>query len=211
MKMTFAGSIKSGLKNWSNFKGTATRTEFWYFYLFTVLLNMVTTTLDSIIAPGTDLSGAAMAGAGPLYLITNIALVLPNVSLAFRRFRDAGLSGSWLFLWALPFVAFNRKDDLQSEFVAMACGLKSVTLRQLYVPSSEGQVQAVLAGWGASVLPELKVREHLRSGTLINLMPEQHLDVALYWHCWNLNSAVLDALTHTLKSAAGTSLSANHP
>ncbi|MBP6087792.1 MAG: DUF805 domain-containing protein [Rhodoluna sp.] len=106
MKMTFAGSIKSGLKNWSNFKGTATRTEFWYFYLFTVLLNMVTTTLDSIIAPGTDLSGAAMAGAGPLYLITNIALVLPNVSLAFRRFRDAGLSGSWLFLWALPFVAF---------------------------------------------------------------------------------------------------------
>ena len=65
MKMTFADSVKSGLKNWANFKGTATRTEFWYFYLFTILLNMVTTTIDSIIAPGTDLSGAAMAGAGP--------------------------------------------------------------------------------------------------------------------------------------------------
>jgi uncharacterized membrane protein YhaH (DUF805 family) len=106
MKMTFAGAVKSGLKNYSNFKGTATRTEFWYFYLFTVLLNMVTTTLDSIITPGADLSGAAMAGAGPIYTITNIALVLPNLSLAIRRFHDAGLSAKWLFLWALPVIVF---------------------------------------------------------------------------------------------------------
>jgi LysR family transcriptional regulator (chromosome initiation inhibitor) len=110
----------------------------------------------------------------------------------------------------LAFVAFNRKDDLQAEFVAAACGLKSVVLRQLYVPSSEGQVQAVLAGWGASVLPELKVREHLRSGTLVNLMPQRSLDVALYWHCWNLKSAVLDALTHALQSAAAAVLISRH-
>ena len=110
---------------------------------------------------------------------------------------------------SLPFVAFNRKDDLQAEFVAAACGLKAVTLRQLYVPSSEGQVQAVLAGWGASVLPELKVREQLRSGMLVNLMPAHSLDVALYWHCWQLNSAVLDALTHALQTAASAVLTAN--
>jgi LysR family transcriptional regulator (chromosome initiation inhibitor) len=107
---------------------------------------------------------------------------------------------------ALPFVAFNRKDDLQAEFVATACGLKSVALRQLYVPSSEGQVQAVLAGWGASVLPELKVRELLGNGSLVNLMPQHSQEVALYWHCWNLNSAVLDALTHALKTAAAAAL-----
>jgi len=106
MKMTFADAVKSGLKNFGDFKGTASRAEFWYFYLFTVLLNMVTTTFDSLIAPGTDLSGAAMAGAGPIYTITNIALVLPNLSLAVRRFHDAGLSAKWLFLWALPVVTF---------------------------------------------------------------------------------------------------------
>lgn len=70
-------------------------------------------------------------------------------------------------------------------------------------------MQAVLAGWGASVLPELKVRELLRNGTLVNLMPEHSQDVALYWHCWNLNSAVLDALTHALKSTAATVLHVN--
>ncbi len=106
----------------------------------------------------------------------------------------------------LPFIAFNRKDDLQADFVASACGLKQVALRQMYVPSSEGQLQAVLAGWGVSVLPELKVREHLNDGRLVDLLPGHHLAVALYWHCWNLNSAVLDALTHALKSAAAMAL-----
>lgn len=109
----------------------------------------------------------------------------------------------------LPFIAFNRKDDLQSEFVASACGLKHVTLRQLYVPSSEGQVRAVLSGWGASVLPELKVREHLRTGQLVELLPGHGLSVALYWHCWNLNSALLDALTKALKSTAANVLIAD--
>jgi LysR family transcriptional regulator (chromosome initiation inhibitor) len=102
----------------------------------------------------------------------------------------------------LPFIAFNRKDDLQSEFVASVCGLKHVTLSQMYVPSSEGQVRAVLAGWGISVLPELQVREHLNTGVLVELMPGRSLQVALYWHCWNLDSALLDALTITLKASA---------
>ena len=107
---------------------------------------------------------------------------------------------------SLPFIAFNRKDDLQADFVASACGLKHVALHQMYVPSSEGQLRAVLAGWGVSVLPELMVRQHLRDGRLVDLLPGQHLPVALYWHCWNLNSAVLDALTQALKSAAATAL-----
>jgi len=112
---------------------------------------------------------------------------------------------------SLPFVAFNRKDDLQAEFVAKVCGLKQVSLRQVYVPSSEGQIRAVRAGWGVSVLPELQVAEHLRAGTLVDLMPGSSLPVALYWHCWNLESVVLDALTRALKAAAAVSLAAATP
>jgi LysR family transcriptional regulator (chromosome initiation inhibitor) len=103
---------------------------------------------------------------------------------------------------SVPFVAFNRKDDLQSEFVARAFGLKRVALSQLYVPSSEGQVRAVSDGWGVSVLPALLAREHLNSGRLVNIAPGQALPVQLYWHCWNLDSVVLDALTAALTSAA---------
>lgn len=102
----------------------------------------------------------------------------------------------------LPFVAFNRKDDMQSEFVSKAFGLKRVTLNQLFVPSSEGQVRAVLAGWGVSVVPELLARGLLEQGHLVNVAPTHALPIQLYWHCWNLESDVLDALTGALTRAA---------
>ena len=106
----------------------------------------------------------------------------------------------------VPFVAFNRKDDMQSEFVGKAFGLKQVTLNQLFVPSSEGQVRAVLAGWGVSVLPRLLAQPLLDDGGLVNIAPDFALPIQLYWHCWNLESDVLDALTSALKQAAGESL-----
>ncbi len=101
-----------------------------------------------------------------------------------------------------PFIAFNRKDDMQAEFVARAFGLRRVRLRQLFVPSSEGQVRAVLAGWGVSVVPELLVRGLMQQGHLVDAMPGQRLPIQLYWHCWNLQSEVLDALTGALRSTA---------
>lgn len=101
-----------------------------------------------------------------------------------------------------PFVAFNRKDHLQRLFMAQAFGLPRVSVRQVFVPSSEGQVRAVQAGWGVCVLPELHVRERLARGELVNLVPQHALRVTLYWHCWNLNSEVLEALTQALRQAA---------
>lgn len=109
---------------------------------------------------------------------------------------------------ATPFVAFNRKDDMQAEFVARAFGLKRVTLNQQFVPSSEGQVRAVLAGWGVSVVPELLVRGLLAQGTLVEVSPGTRVPVQLYWHCWNLESALLDQLTVALSEAARGALSA---
>lgn len=103
----------------------------------------------------------------------------------------------------IPFVAFNRKDDLPAEFVGRALNLRRVSVSQRFVPSSEGMVRAVLAGWGASVVPELLVRGLIDSGQLVNLVPTVTLPVNLYWHCWNLNSEVIDRLTAALSQAAG--------
>ena len=106
----------------------------------------------------------------------------------------------------LPFLAFNRKDDLQVEFVSRALGLKKLGLHQSFVPGSEAQVRAVLAHWGAAVVPELLVRDLLGQGLLRNIAPHCTMAVALYWHCWNLESAVLDALSEALTKAASASL-----
>ena len=55
--------------------------------------------------------------------------------------------------------------------------------------------------WRAAV-----VRELLASGELVNLAPRHRLGVALHWHCWNLSSDVLDALTVALRQAAADNL-----
>jgi LysR family transcriptional regulator, chromosome initiation inhibitor len=106
----------------------------------------------------------------------------------------------------IPFIAFNRKDDMQSEFVAKAFGLKRVSLRQLFVPSSQAQVRAVLAGWGVSVVPQLLAQPHVDTGELVNLLPGFTLPVQLYWHCWNLESDLLDGLTMAIKDSAAAKL-----
>ena len=107
---------------------------------------------------------------------------------------------------ALPFIAFNRKDDLQVDFVKRCFHLRHAHLVHCFVPSSEGQVRAALAGWGASVVPELLVRPLIESGALINLAPQTELRVSLYWHCWNIDSALLAALTTAVSAAAAGAL-----
>ncbi len=106
----------------------------------------------------------------------------------------------------VAFVAFNRKDDMPRVFVAAAFGLRRVSLKQVFVPSTEGQVRAALAGWGVSVLPRLRVQPLLDSGELVNVVPAHRQPVALYWHCWNLQSDVLDSLSRALQAAGAQAL-----
>ena len=106
----------------------------------------------------------------------------------------------------VPFVSFNRKDDMAAEFVALAFGLKQASVQQMFVPSTEGQLRAVQAGWGAAVLPELMVQDALADGQLVRLAPATALKIELYWHCWNLESAVLDAMTKALTECAAQAL-----
>src|SRR3989344_2317864 len=105
-----------------------------------------------------------------------------------------------------PFVAFNRRDDVQSEFVNRSFSLKQVSLNQIYVPSSEGKLRAVLAGWGVGVIPELLARESLKKGSLVDLTPGEDFRVRLYWHCWNIESDVLESLTNALVISAAKAL-----
>lgn len=138
----------------------------------------------------------------PLGAMEYVAVATP--ALALERLGGEALTAH--NFRDIAFIAFNRKDDMQSEFVGKAFGLKRVMLNQLFVPSSEGQVRAVLAGWGASVLPRLLAQPLLDQGLLVNLAPACLLPIQLYWHCWNLESEVLDALTSALTRSAEVAL-----
>jgi LysR family transcriptional regulator (chromosome initiation inhibitor) len=56
------------------------------------------------------------------------------------------------------------------------------------------------------VLPELLVAGLIQQGALQDIAPGHRLPIQLYWHCWNLESDVLDALSAALTQAAQTAL-----
>jgi LysR family transcriptional regulator (chromosome initiation inhibitor) len=88
----------------------------------------------------------------------------------------------------LPFIVFNRKDDMQAQWVAKAFAVREPRLKERYVPSSEAGARAAAMGWGVAVLPELLARPLLQSGALTQLRPEVAIDVALHWHQWKLSA-----------------------
>ena len=95
--MQFGEAIKNGFQNYANFRGVASRSEFWYWTLFTVLVSIGTSFVDSALglAAGNDSLGVFNA-------LANLALVLPGLAVAVRRFHDAGFSAWW---YSLPQVA----------------------------------------------------------------------------------------------------------
>jgi LysR family transcriptional regulator (chromosome initiation inhibitor) len=103
-----------------------------------------------------------------------------------------------------PFLVFNRKDDTQSLWVAQAFGVRAPRLRERFVPSSEAYVRAAVMGWGVGVAPEVQVRPWVASGQLAVIRPEVGIDVALYWHQWQLQGrdALLDRIGQALAAGA---------
>jgi LysR family transcriptional regulator (chromosome initiation inhibitor) len=95
---------------------------------------------------------------------------------------------------------------LQARFVRKACGLKTPGLQQNFLPSAHGRVRAAIDGWGATVVPLLQVQALLQSGQLCDLAPTVRLPVALYWHCWKLESVLLQSLTDALRRGATAAL-----
>lgn len=90
--MTFGGAISNVFRNYANFSGRATRSEFWYFYLFNVLVWIGIFLLFPI----------AMFTA-PAYAL---AVMIPNLAVAVRRLHDTNRSGVFLLFAFIPLVGF---------------------------------------------------------------------------------------------------------
>jgi uncharacterized membrane protein YhaH (DUF805 family) len=106
--MSFVDAVKSAFVNFRKFKGTASRREYWFYILATVLIGIVLSTIESIIWPPieTDDLIEAINQPTPLTSIAGLLLLIPTLAVTSRRIQDSGWSGKWLFLYLLPFVPF---------------------------------------------------------------------------------------------------------
>jgi uncharacterized membrane protein YhaH (DUF805 family) len=88
--MNFGDAIQSGFRNYVNFRGRASRSEYWYWVLFAVIGGLVTIIADAVIF-GAD-------GSPVLNTLFNLALLLPCFAVAVRRLHDTDRTGWWLLI-----------------------------------------------------------------------------------------------------------------
>ena len=85
--MTFAESIRVCLSKYASFEGRASRSEYWWFFLFVLLVQIAA----SIIAHA-------------LAALVFVALLLPGLAVGARRLHDVGRSAWWLLIWLIPLI-----------------------------------------------------------------------------------------------------------
>ena len=82
--MSFPDAVSSCLRKYVVFSGRATRAEYWWFYLATLLASMVASVID------------AVAGLGVFSAVVSLGVLLPSLAVSVRRLHDSNLSGWWL-------------------------------------------------------------------------------------------------------------------
>ena len=79
-------------KNYANFDGRATRTQYWMYILVYVIIAVILAVLDNVL------------GTGFLGLVFSLVMLVPSISIAARRLHDMGRSGWWQLIVLIPLV-----------------------------------------------------------------------------------------------------------
>ncbi|HET9654940.1 MAG TPA: DUF805 domain-containing protein [Kineosporiaceae bacterium] len=93
--MSFGEAVRTCLAKYAEFRGNATRPEFWYFYAF----HLAVSGLPSLLGRVTGIAALTIAGWG-----LGLLLLLPQLAVVVRRLHDAGRPGSWAFIAFVPVV-----------------------------------------------------------------------------------------------------------
>jgi uncharacterized membrane protein YhaH (DUF805 family) len=76
----------AALRNYVGFSGRARRAEYWYFFLFNIIISFVLGFVGGLLK--TSLLGMAYS----------LAVLLPGIAVAIRRMHDVGKSGWFLLI-----------------------------------------------------------------------------------------------------------------
>jgi uncharacterized membrane protein YhaH (DUF805 family) len=90
--LNYFEAIGSGFRNYVGFSSRASRSEYWYWTLFAVLVSI------AAVAGDAALMGAQAGEISPLSTIASLALLLPGLAVSVRRLHDLDRTGWWLLI-----------------------------------------------------------------------------------------------------------------
>ena len=110
--MTFQESITKCMSNYTNFKGRASRSEYWWFYLFCLIVDRV---FSISVALSLGYEVAEMTS-----LLVNLILLVPFLAVSVRRLHDRNKSGWWLLIiftiiGLIPLIYWLGKEGFKNE------------------------------------------------------------------------------------------------
>ena len=88
--MDFGAAVSNGFRNYATFTGRASRSEYWYWVLFGVLVSLVTSVIDLTLFPDAD--------PAPINSIAALALLVPSLAVLARRLHDIDRTAWWILL-----------------------------------------------------------------------------------------------------------------
>jgi uncharacterized membrane protein YhaH (DUF805 family) len=111
--MSFTEAVRTCFNKFATFEGRASRPEFWWWFLFTILVSLVgyvPLLVLTFIGAATADDGGAVSGVFTLltvifwilWAILVIALLIPTLAVGCRRLHDRGQSGWLLLLYFVP-------------------------------------------------------------------------------------------------------------
>jgi uncharacterized membrane protein YhaH (DUF805 family) len=100
-KTSFVGAIKKGFRGYVVWNARSTRSEYWWWTLFSLIVYLVAIIIDSAV-----FSADMSTDLGPVGVITSLALFLPGLSVWIRRLHDTDRSGWWTWILLIPIVGF---------------------------------------------------------------------------------------------------------
>ena len=100
--MSFATAVKSFWSNYTNFKGRARRSEYWFIQLFLIATNIAVAVIDLALMNGDVERFIANGGGGIVGLIWIFATIVPALAVLIRRLHDTNRSGWWALIGLVP-------------------------------------------------------------------------------------------------------------
>jgi len=131
--MSFLNAVSDAFSRYASFAGTSTRTQFWFWLLFTTIVLCVALIIDGLyLGPMwsswqgvEDVLPFDQDAGNPLSIALLVLFALPTIAIAGRRLHDSAYSARWLLLvftgiGIIPllyfFVKKGTKPDQANQF-----------------------------------------------------------------------------------------------